>query len=282
MKKTIKLLISLMAFIAVLSPLNVMAEDIVSAPMDTPALTSISFKNAHIEEEFSPNAYEYSIVLENPEITPTLENYSINGDADLFVTYNTDETKHQTGIAVTLQFDNGSVIYTFNYVNASAYAVSGNNLLKSVKCNLGEVYPAINDKDTDYKLYIPSDLTEITLTAVSQEVSAICEVPGTMTLNTEQEPSLAITVTASNGDTRVYNFKVKRLKKDSDEIRAEMAKPGFKSIVDGELFYQRPVFAISIISVLGGLILLLVFIAIAKRLTVKNSDDDEVEFFISE
>lgn len=282
MKKTIKLLISLMAFIAVLSPLNVMAEDIVSAPMDTPALTSISFKNAHIEEEFSPNAYEYSIVLENPEITPTLENYSINGDADLFVTYNTDETKHQTGIAVTLQFDNGSVIYTFNYVNASAYAVSGNNLLKSVKCNLGEVYPAINDKDTDYKLYIPSDLTEITLTAVSQEVSAICEVPGTMTLNTDQEPSLAITVTASNGDTRVYNFKVKRLKKDSDEIRAEMAKPGFKSIVDGELFYQRPVFAISIISVLGGLILLLVFIAIAKRLTVKNSDDDEVEFFISE
>lgn len=279
MKRAVILFTSLIMLIAVFIPTSAMAEDIVSSPADTPSLTSISFKNAYIQEEFSPYAYEYSIVLENPQVTPTLENYSINGNADIFITYNTDEAKHQTGISVTLQFDNGSVIYTFNYANAAAYEKSSNNLLDSVKCNLGEVYPALNDKDTDYKLYIPSDLTEITLTAVTQEVSAVCEVPGTMTLNTDQEPTVSITVTASNGDTRIYNFKVKRLKKDSNEIMAEMAEPGFKSIVDGELFYQRPVFAISIISVSGGLVLLSLFIAIAKRITIKVEDKEEIEFF---
>lgn len=282
MKRTLTLRIGLMMLAVLLMPVTASAEDIASSPVDTPVLTSISFKNAHIQEEFSPYAYEYSLVLDDPDITPTLENYSIDGSADIFVTYNTDDTKHQTGIAVTLQFDNGSVIYNFNYINAAAYAKSSNNFLKSVECNLGEVYPAINDKDTDYKLYIPYDLTEITLTAATQDVSAVCEVPGTMTLNTDQEPNLAITVTASNGDTRIYNFKVKRLNKDSNEVRAEMADPDFTSIVKGELFYQKPVFTISIISVIGGLILLALFIAIAKRLTVKVGDNEETDFFDAE
>jgi hypothetical protein len=278
-KKIITVFLSLMMIMSVMIPLNVFANDVVSTPIDTPTLTSISFKNAQIEEEFSPVAYEYSLVLDDPEITPTLADYSISGKADIFVTYNTDETKHQTGIAVTLTYGNGSVIYTFNYKNSAPYTISSNNLLSSVECDLGEVYPAINDKDTDYKLYVPSDLTQITLTAVTQEVTAVCEVPGTLTLNSSQEPTLSITVTASNGDTRVYNFKVKRLKKNTEEIKAEMEDPDFKSMVEGELFYQKPTFIISIISVLGGLILLILFIKIAKRLTVKVEDDEETEFF---
>lgn len=281
-RKGITFLLCLMMSVTILLPYSAIAQDAEASPMDTPTLNSISFKNAHIQEEFSPYAYEYSLVLDNPQATPTLENYSINGSADIFVTYNTDESKHQTGISVTLQFDNGSVIYTFSYINAAVYAESSNNFLKSAGCNLGEVYPAVNDSDTDYKLYIPSDLTEITLTAATQEVSAVCEVPGTVTLNSDQEPTLTISVTASNGETRVYNFKVKRLKKSSSEIRAEMAEPGFKSIVEGELFYQQPVFAISIISAAGGLLLLAVFIAAAKRLTVTVGDDDEVEYFDTE
>jgi hypothetical protein len=278
-KKTITILSSLMLLFSVFVPQTVMAEEVLNTPMAAPTLTSISFKNAQIDEEFSPTAHEYALVLDDPEITPTLENYTISGSAEIFVTYITDDSKHQTGIKVTLEYESGSVYYLFNYKNATAYAPSDNNYLESVECDLGEVYPAINDKDTDYKLYIPSDLTEITLTAITQELTSVCEVPGTITLNANQEPTLAITVTSSNGDTRIYNFKVKRLNKNTDEVKALMAEPDFKSIVQGELFYQKPTFIILIISVAAGLVLLLMFIKIAKRLTVRVDDEDEVDFF---
>lgn len=280
MKKALSIIIGIIILFSVLTPTVSFAEvnnsDIESK---TPVLNSISFKNALIEENFSPYTYEYSIMLEDPTVTPTLEDYEINGEANIFVTYSLDDAKHQTGIIVTLQFENGSTIYTFNYINALPYNINSNNLLAQADCQLGEIYPEINEKDTEYKLYIPNDLTELNLSAATQNVSAHCDIPGTITLKSDQEPTISLTVTASDASTRTYNFKVKRLNKTSAQVLKEMADPNFTSLVEGELFYQKPEFFIIIVSTAAGIIFLAVLIIITKRVTLKVIDNDETEFY---
>lgn len=277
MKKAISLILCLAVMLLCSLPFTAMA----SQNADAPSLESISFNNATLDRKFNPNHFDYTISLENPELTPTLKAYKIKGSANIFVTYSVDETKHQDGIVVKIEHTNGAVYYNFKYSNAVSYGKSSNNLLKEVHCSIGEVYPEINEQDTDYKLYVPSDITEITLSAATQELSAFAEIPSTITLSMEQEPVIPITVTASNGETRAYSFKVKRLNKTTEEVLKEMAKPDFKSIVYGELFYQKPEFAVGIISLAGGIIFLAVAIFVAKRIMIKVGDDDETDFFSS-
>lgn len=274
MKKAISILISAIMLICVLSPFSAVAQTV-----KAPALKSISFNNAELEQKFSSNTFEYTVKLKDTQKTPTLKAYKVSGSASVFVNYLFDDAKHQNGIAVTLEYSNGSVIYNFKYSNAQ-FNNSTNNLLESVSCELGEVYPAINEKDTDYKLYIPMDLTEVTLSAVTEETGAYAEVPGTLKAKAGQKlPTISINVTAGNGDIRTYNFKIKRIKKTCDEVKAEMQSPDFKSIIDDVLFYKQPEFVVIISSIAGGLVILLILILIAKKLTIKVGDDDEGQFF---
>ena len=240
-----------------------------------PRLTEIQFNNAAINEEFSADLFEYTITLEDPAATPTLKSYKLSGKANIFLTYELDEAKHQTGILVTLEYDNGSLFYKFRYSNPASYKANSNNLLKKVDCRLGEVYPKINDSQTEYKLYIPSDLTEINLSAATKDTGAFCDVPKAINLGVDQEPEISVTVTASDGSTRVYTFEVTRLEKTCTEVQKEMDSPDFDSLVKGELFWQKPAFKVGILCTAAGIIILLIFIKIAKRLTVKLEDEDE-------
>lgn len=274
MKKLLSVIISVVLLACSVQPFFAMAKD-----SSAPTLNSISFNGATIDEEFSKNDFDYTITLDSPTETPTLKNYKIDGTANLFVNYSVDETNHQDGIVVTLEYDNGATYYNFMYSNALAYETSSNNFLREIRCNLGEVYPKINENDTSYKLYIPSDLTEINLTATTEELSAIADYPSTIVLSDEQEYTIPVVVTASNGDIREYSFKVKRLSKTSEEIKADMANPSFKSMVYGELFYQKPEFTVGVICAIGGAIVLIIAGAITKRIMIKVGDDDEEEFF---
>lgn len=278
MKRITTFFVSIIVLFISLSGTFAFAQD-GSNDLEIPVLTDISFKNAEIEQEFDSDNHEYLLILDDPSVSPSLNNYDIQGEANIFVNYETDETKHQTGILVTLEHKNGSVYYNFKYKNANNFAKNGNNLLSAINCNLGEIYPELNDEDTQYKLYIPSDLKTINLSAVTKDVSAYCEIPGSVSLNTNQDLNITATVYASNGDTRTYTFEVKRIRKTSNQVKAAMNDPDYKSMIDGELFYQKPVFTISILSAAIGIILLVLFVKIAKRLTIKPYDDSETEFF---
>ncbi len=254
-------------------------QEITASVMEVPTLASISFKNATINQPFDSYRTQYTVTLDNPEMTPTLNEYKINGDANIFVTYNTDDTKHQTGIIATLEYYGGTTVYTFDYANAEHYSINSENRLADVDCYLGEGYPAINDKDTDYKLFIPSDMDSIRLTAVTKDINAYCDAPDEIALSSDQEPTIMLTVTASDSGTRTYKFKVKRLKQNCQQVEAEINQPGFKSLVEGRLYYQQPIFFIAIISVMAGIILLTLMVLLAKRLTVKPDDEEEPIFF---
>ncbi len=246
---------------------------------NVPVLSSISFKNARIEGEFLPYVNEYELTLENPEVSPTLEDFKTEGKANLFINYIVDEAHRQTGICATLEFESGSTIYKFNYANADTYNVSSNNYLKGITGKCVEVYPEITRKTTNYRLYIPSDMTVLKLSGITEDVSAYCSIPAEIEIAPEQEPVLPVTVTASNGETRVYKFTVKRVDKTTQEVGELMSSEDFTTLAEDELIYRNPVFYIVIIGAALGIILVSIMISAAKRISVKAEDEEETEFF---
>lgn len=245
---------------------------------NAPYLENISFSNADIDGGFRMDETRFTLTLKNPNQSAALQSYSVNGSANVLSTYQYDDANRQTGIIVTLEFDSGSVIYTFTYSNAPEYSVNSNANLADINCEYGEVRPEINSEDTAYKLYVPNDLTEINITPVTQDINATAtSMP--VTLREGQETEIPITVTASDGSTKKYIFDIIRVNKTTEEVKAEMAQPGYVSFVAGERFYEQPVFAVTVGAVAGGLIVILIIAAIVKRVAANPYDTEEKEFY---
>lgn len=278
MKKAVKLLlISALGLIFTFTPFSASASEV--QPLGSvPYLTSISFNNAEIEGGFNQSKTTFNLVLADNAVSPSLKDYAVSGSADLFVTYNYDETNRQTGITVTLSFENGTVFYTFHYKNAEKPAVNSNADLLGVVCELAELQPAFDKNTTAYKLYLPSDLTHFEMAGVTEDINAYCA-PINMELRENQEADFSFVVTASDGTTKTYKFKIKRVNKTMAQVKAEMAQDGFESFVYGELFYQKLIFNIVFFSAVGGIAVIAVLIVITKRITVNPYDSDEKEFY---
>lgn len=278
MKKAIKLLLTAaVALILVFSSVPAFADD--AKPLsNVPYLTSISFNNAEIEGGFNQSKTTFNLVLADNNTSPSLKSYTVNGRADLFVTYNYDSTNVQRGITVTLSFENGTVIYTFNYKNAKTPVINSNADLLGVVCEMGELQPDFNKDTLQYKLYLPSDLTHLEIAPVTADINAYCA-PLNMELRENQETDFAFTVKASDGTTKTYKFKIKRVNKTTAEVKEEMAQPDFTSFVDGELFYQKPIFNIVFLSALGGILIIVILVLITKRLAVNPYDSEEKDFY---
>lgn len=245
---------------------------------DAPFLEGISFKNAVIDGGFAQGKTSFDLILENPEKTPSVLDYTVNGSANVFVNYTYDKINRQTGMQVTLAFESGSVIYTFNYKNTVQYKVTDNAYLAAISCEYGEVQPVISSETTSYKLYIPSDLTAIDITPITEDINAYCASVH-IELNENQEPEIKMTVKASSGATRTYRFKVKRVNKTVEEVDREMHEENFVSFVQGEMFYQQPQFKVAAASAAGGLVALIIIAALMRRAVINPYDRDEKEFY---
>lgn len=275
MKNKITLHFVIMVFAAVLCT----SQLFVSAQEPTPALTSIVFDNASVDGGFNPDKHEFGLTLVDNTVTPTLKNYQIDGDANIFVNYIYDATHHSTGIEVRLEYSSGSSIYDFNYTNPAEYEANDNNMLKSVYCQYGELMPEMNEKDTVYKLYIPSDLTKLDITPVTADINAHCT-SVELKLKDNQEPTITLICTASDGEsTKEYSLKIKRVDKTIHEIDIERAQPDYTSFVEGTRFYERPEVIITACAVVGGVITLLVLFRITRRIAVNPYDKEEKPFY---
>lgn len=278
MKKiTNVLLCAVMAFVTFV-PFCALAKDDTKT-VEAPSLKSISFNGATIVESFSPLRFEYQIKLDDSNVSPTLEKYEISSGAEIFVTKTTDTAGHQNGVNVEVKNANVSANYAFFYVFDKPQKITSNCYLASFECVLGEVYPSLNENDTNYTLYVPNDLTELQLSAMAQDASAVCVSPDTIKLNSDQNPEINVAVTASDTTRRDYYFQVKRVDKTCEEVKEEMSKEGYTSFIKGELFYQRPEFKICVISIASGLLLVLLIWLAIKHVAIKVEDADEFEFF---
>lgn len=278
MKKTIKALLCVAMMLAVVLPFTVFAGDKAeSKTVKAPTLQSIEFNDAEIEGDFSPTQFYYNINVNSDGETPTLKKYKVSKGAEIFVTYNQDGVN---GINVEVKNVTLSANYFFEYkYNDVNVNLNSNTNLKKLDCELGCVYPAINNEETYYQLYIPKDMTELKLTAVPEDLGASCNVPKEFKMTTEQNPIIEASVVSSDGTLKSYKFEVKRLGLTSKELKKELKNNSYEDIIKNEVFHKSPQFKVMLLGIFGGIIILVIAVLILKRVAVKAQDDDETEFF---
>lgn len=278
MKKTIKALLCVAMMLAVVVPFTVFAGDKAeSKTVKAPTLQSIEFNDAEIEGDFSPTQFYYNINVNSDGETPTLKKYKVSKGAEIFVTYNQDGVN---GINVEVKNVTLSANYFFEYkYNDVNVNPNSNTNLKELDCELGCVYPAINNEETYYQLYIPKDMTELKLTAVPEDLGASCNVPKEFKMTTEQNPIIEASVVSSDGTLKSYKFEVKRLGLTSKELKKELKNNSYEDIIKNEVFHKSPQFKVMLLGIFGGIVILAIAVLILKRVAVKAQDDDETEFF---
>lgn len=278
MKKTIKAMLCVAMMLAVVVPFTVFAGDKAeSKTVKAPTLQSIEFNDAEIEGDFSPTQFYYNINVNSDGETPTLKKYKVSKGAEIFVTYNQDGVN---GINVEVKNVTLSANYFFEYkYNDVNVNLNSNTNLKELDCELGCVYPAINNEETYYQLYIPKDMTELKLTAVPEDLGASCNVPKEFKMTTEQNPIIEASVVSSDGTLKSYKFEVKRLDLTSKELKKELKNNSYEDIIKNEVFHKSPQFKVMLLGIFGGIVILAIAVLILKRVAVKAQDDDETEFF---
>lgn len=278
MKKMIKALLCVAMMLAVVVPFTVFAGDKAeSKTVKAPTLQSIEFNDAEIEGDFSPTQFYYNINVNSDGETPTLKKYKVSKGAEIFVTYNQDGVN---GINVEVKNVTLSANYFFEYkYNDVNVNLNSNTNLKELDCELGCVYPAINNEETYYQLYIPKDMTELKLTAVPEDLGASCNVPKEFKMTTEQNPIIEASVVSSDGTLKSYKFEVKRLGLTSKELKKELKNNSYEDIIKNEVFHKSPQFKVMLLGIFGGIVILAIAVLILKRVAVKAQDDDETEFF---
>lgn len=278
MKKTIKALLCVAMMLAVVVPFTVFAGDKAeSKTVKAPTLQSIEFNDVEIEGDFSPTQFYYNINVNSDGETPTLKKYKVSKGAEIFVTYNQDGVN---GINVEVKNVTLSANYFFEYkYNDVNVNLNSNTNLKELDCELGCVYPAINNEETYYQLYIPKDMTELKLTAVPEDLGASCNVPKEFKMTTEQNPIIEASVVSSDGTLKSYKFEVKRLGLTSKELKKELKNNSYEDIIKNEVFHKSPQFKVMLLGIFGGIVILAIAVLILKRVAVKAQDDDETEFF---
>ena len=276
MRRPIKALLTALILLVTCTAVPAAAAD----NTELPCLTSISFKNAVIDQEFRSDNMTYTITLKDNSLSPTLESYTLKGECELFIDYSYNEAKQQTGITATIEYPTGSTIYTFTYSNPASYELNSNNFLAQLNCNYGELVPALNEDDTEYTLYIPQDLTSLSVYPVPQDTNAYCaQSPIDITLNEGQELDITIDCTASDGSVRQYLISINRVEKTVDEVKKEIEKNGAVSLIQGTRFYEKDEFFIILFSVVGGIIILVLLYKLTRRIMLNPYDPDEVPFF---
>lgn len=278
MKKTIKALLCVAMMLAVVLPFTVFAGDKAeSKTVKAPTLQSIEFNDAEIDGDFSPTQFYYNINVNSDGETPTLKKYKVSKGAEIFVTYNQDGVN---GINVEVKNVTLSANYFFEYkYNDVNVNLNSNTNLKELDCELGCVYPAINNEETYYQLYIPKDMTKLKLTAVPEDLGASCNVPKEFKMTTEQNPIIEASVVSSDGTLKSYKFEVKRLGLTSKELKKELKNNSYEDIIKSEVFHKSPQFKVMLLGIFGGIVILAIAVLILKRVAVKAQDDDETEFF---
>ncbi len=273
MKKSISLLLAIL-----ITSMVLMNTVTAFSAENTAVLKSISFENAEIDGAFSSEITSYTVTLSDNSKTPQLKSYEIDGNGELLVTYSYDEAGTQTGIIATLNFENGSMIYTFTYSNPVSAPISSDNYLKDIYCSCGEISPAVNKEDVKYTLYIPKDLVELTITPVTSDTKAVCP-PLQLNLTEEQTPELTLKCTASDGTEREYFIKIERVNKTAEQVKTEMSQEGYTTFVEDTKLYDRPEFLVITVCTAAGILIIIILRRIIIRAAANPYDKNEKPFY---
>ena len=176
---------------------------------------------------------ELSAGLINPVFSPSTTNYSIsvpNNITEITITGIAESSLAivsgplvKSGLlagnsysgSITVTAENGDVkVYTFT-INVSPK--NNNNNLATIELSNGSISPVFSPNTTNYSITVPNNIMDITITGIAESPLAIVSGPLVKSgLVAGNSYSGSITVTAENGDLKVYQFTILRSEPEPD------------------------------------------------------------------
>lgn len=133
-------------------------------------------------------------------------------------------------------------IGTVTYSATVAESLSANNDLKSLNVGNATISPAFSAGTTDYTTSVPYEVSKLNVTAIAADAKAKVSVDSP-TLAANGTTKVTVTVTAENGETKIYTISVKRAQDPNyvpsgenslSDIKIDgfMLSPGFRADKD--------------------------------------------------
>ncbi len=196
-------------------------------------LKNLTVDYYQLEEEFSSELFDYTLNIDyevqslnlNIETIDKNATYKVIGNHDLVVGMNTIQ------IEVTDSLGNETTTYTIN-VNKKNYS---NNFLNYIYPSVGELSPMFAKEVLAYTVEVENDVTSIDIFAEPEITTNTLEGVGHYELNLGNN-LIPLTVTSSNGISRVYYVTVIRKKSSSNELTSLTVK------ANGDLQTLTPTF----------------------------------------
>lgn len=196
-------------------------------------LRVISFSNAQLSSPLTQGVTTYRLVSEKSADAIQLKSCeAYHSDAKITVVKTFDKEEATQAFAVTVTWQNEKTEYRFLLPQTQGNRVSADDAsLSKLEFSYGELSPKFQQGKTSYSLFLPSDVTELTLNACASSNGATVNAPKEILLNKGQEMKLDITVTAADGVTSTsYTVRLRRVKQTLAQVEELKKDPHFKGI----------------------------------------------------
>jgi hypothetical protein len=118
-------------------------------------------------------------------------------------------------------------------VEISNYVPSGDNTLKDLTVQEGTLTPDFDPEITEYEMEVPFEVEKLTIDALANDEKATVEISDT-TLVAGETTVITVTVTAENGDVKVYTIQVTR----AAALLGDVNNDGLVDTTDAKLIMQ--------------------------------------------
>ena len=186
----------------------------VAAPLSAENnLSSLKVSNATISPAFSAGTTNYTASV--PFEVSKLDISATAADSKAKVSVNSPNLTPNgtTKVTITVTAENGAQkTYTISVSRAQDpnYTPSGNNKLSGITVNGFLLSPVFNSDVTQYVVWLPYEITSITIGGSAEDSKASVEVVGGDNLAAGQDNPIKVICTAENGDKKEYTVIVKR------------------------------------------------------------------------
>lgn len=185
----------------------------VAAPLSSDCRLSSLGCDAALSPAFSPDVTQYSLTVPYSVTRLTLQYRTADSGADVSISGNQLSVGSNTVVLTVTAADGSTRRYTLSVTRQPDpnAVLSSDATLAKLEPSTGQLSPAFDPEITEYVLYLPWEVSRLTLSATAHDGKALNVTrPGSTTLK-EGDNLITITCTAENGSTLDYLVHVYRM-----------------------------------------------------------------------
>ncbi len=198
----------------------------VAAPLsDNNYLSSLSVDQNGMTPIFNKNTDSYSLTVPFNIDFVKIDAKTENSKATITISGNKDLIPETVNVVtVTVKAENGATrVYKINVTRERDpdKPLSENSNLSDISIDKSILSPAFSKEITNYLVWLPYEIDELSVAAIADENSSSIEIVGGDNLIAGADNEVLINVTAENGSTRQYKIIVKRAAAHESQVSSD-------------------------------------------------------------